>query len=130
MENAHGSSGTEPQPVTDEPPPSTVDTAAKLIDALSRAEPGDTITLRSQEYRVGVPLFVRDGVTLRGTGEMQFKQGLPTMFKQRTETTIIGKRNLAGNLLTLSDGSKVEKLVSGPEQIPRGSGRRLDGLLC
>jgi hypothetical protein len=77
MEDAHGSSGTEPQPVTDEPPPSTVDTAAKLIDALNRAEPGDTITLRSQEYRVGVPLFVRDGVTLRGTREMQFKQGPP-----------------------------------------------------
>jgi hypothetical protein len=117
MEDAHGSSGTEPQPVAHEPPPSTVDTAAKLIDALNRAAPGDTITLPSQEYRVGVPLLVRDRVTLRGAGEMQFNQGLPTGFKQGTKTTIIGKRDLAGNLLTLSDGSKVEKLVlQGPNR--------------
>jgi hypothetical protein len=41
------------------------------------------------------------------------------MFKQGTETTIIGKRNLAGNLLTLSDGSKVEKLVSRARTNPK-----------
>jgi hypothetical protein len=117
MEETQGSSGTEPQPVAAEPPPSTVDTAAKLIDALNRAAPGDTITLRSQEYRVGVPLLVRDRVTLRGAGEMQFNQGLPTGFKQGTKTTIIGNRDLAGNLMTLSDGSKAEKLVlQGPSR--------------
>ena len=105
MEDAHGSSGTEPQPVIGEPPPSTVDTTAELIIALNRAEPGDTITLRSQEYRVEVPLLVRDGVTLQGAGVMQPEQGLPVGFQTETKTTITASAGLKGNLLTLSDGS-------------------------
>ena len=117
MEDAHGSSGTEPQPEAAAPSTIDVDTAAKLIDALNRASAGVTIRLKKGRYEVNKPLLVPDGVTLRGAGEMQFNQDLPTGFKPGTKTTIIGKRNLAGNLLTLSDGSKVVKLVlEGPNR--------------
>jgi hypothetical protein len=128
MEEAHGSSATEPS-VASEPPPSTIDTAAKLIDALNHAAPGDTITLRSQEYRVGVPLIVRDHVTLQGAGEMLPNQGLPTGFKQGTKTTIIGKRDLAGNLLTLGNQSSLRRLVlQGPNKFQvDAAGRPIGG---
>jgi hypothetical protein len=117
MEDAHGSSGTVQQPGASGPPTIDVATPAKLIEELNRATAGVTIHLRSGEYEVDQPLLVRDGVTLQGEGVMQPVQGLPVGFMQGTKTAIIGKRDLAGNLLTLSDGSKVEKLVlQGPNK--------------
>ena len=119
MEYAHGSSGTEPQPVAGEPPPSPVDTAANLIDALNRARPGDTITLRSQEYKVETPLFVLDGVTLQGAIMMQLDaQGLPVGFQGTTTTITANAPNFPGNLLTLGNQSLVRRVrLDGANQV-------------
>jgi hypothetical protein len=108
MDEVHRSPGTEPQQVASEPQP--IRSADDLIAALSGATAGDTIHLLGQEYQVGVPLLIRNGVTLRGVGVMQVVDGLPVGF-QGTTTKITAKANLEGNLLTLGNGSKVEKLV-------------------
>jgi hypothetical protein len=107
MEEVHGSAGTEPHQVASGPP---IRTADDLIAGLSQATAGDTISLLGQEYQVDVPLLIPNGVTLRGVGVMQVIDGLPVGF-QGTTTKITAKANLEGNLLTLGNGSKVEKLV-------------------
>jgi hypothetical protein len=109
MADVHSSPGTEPQDVAGGPPP--IMTAQDLIDALTAAAPSPTILLQNREYKVDKPLVVPDGVTLEGVGEMQFEGGLPTGFKPGTATTITAKDNLAGNLLTLGNGSNVKRLV-------------------
>jgi hypothetical protein len=109
MADVHSSPGTEPQDVAGGPPP--IMTAQDLIDALTAAAPSPTILLQNREYKVDEPLLVPDGVTVQGVGEMQFEGGLPTGFLPGTATTITAKSNLAGNLVTLGDGSSVRGLV-------------------
>jgi hypothetical protein len=110
MAEVHSSPGTEPQDVAGGPP--LIPTAEELIAALSQATGGRTILLENREYKVDKPLVVPDGVTLEGAGEMLFDgQGRPDKFKQGTATTITAKDNLAGNLLTLGNGSNVKRLV-------------------
>ena len=107
MAELHGSSDTEQQPVGGRPSTVEVDNTAELINAL---RPGVTILLKSKEYRIDTPLLVPDGATLRGAGEMIIEGGLPRGFRG-TATTISAKRGLKGNLVTLSNDSKLEQLV-------------------
>jgi hypothetical protein len=56
-------------------------------------------------------------VTLRGAGMMQVVDGLPVGF-HGTTTKITAKADFKGNLLTLGNGSKVERLIlHGAEQV-------------
>ena len=121
MEEIHASSGTEPQDVAGGPTP--IMTAQNLIDALSAAAPSPTILLQNREYKVDQPLLVPDGVTVQGVGEMQFEGGLPTGFKPGTATTITAKETLAGNLLTLCNGSKVERRPAWAQPAQHDDGR-------
>jgi hypothetical protein len=124
MEDAYRSSGTEPQRVAGGSPVSTVDTAAKLIDALNHATAGDTILLLAQEYKVGTPLFVPAGVTLQGASGISLDaQGLPTGFRGTTPTKIKASPELKGNLLTLGKNSSVRRIVlEGANQVPSDRG--------
>jgi hypothetical protein len=119
MENAHGSSPTVQQDLGGGLPTIDVNNANDLIGALKPENAGRTIRVMHGTHQVGVPLLVPDGATLQGTGEMQFDDDLPVGF-QGTKTRIIAKNTLKGNLLTLGNESKVEKLVL--EGLPPGGG--------
>ena len=119
MEEIHDSLGTEQQPGAGGPGPITTVTA--LITALGQAGSGVTIPLLGQEYQLEDPLFIPNGVTLKGVGEMQVVNGLPVGFLGTT-TRITAKSNFAGNLLTLGNGSKVQKLrLEGASQAGGGN---------
>jgi hypothetical protein len=121
MEEPHGSLGTEQQPGAGGPGPITTVTA--LITALAQARPGVSVTipLLGQEYQLEVPLFIPNDVTLKGVGEMQVVNGLPVGFLETT-TRITAKSNFTGNLLTLGNGSKVQKLrLEGASQAGGGN---------
>ncbi len=112
MAEEHDSPATEPQDAPGGPSASMIVTAEGLSTALKTAAPGSTIQLeKNTEYVVDEPLLVPDGVTLKGKGEMQFDEGLPDQFRPGTATTITANDNLAGNLLTLGNGSSVQRLV-------------------
>jgi hypothetical protein len=119
MEQIPSSPGTEPQDVAGGPTTievatvTTIEVAnpAALKAALgSVIAPGTTILLTSPTYTVTEPLVIPDDVTLQGAGMMQVVDGLLVGF-HGTTTTIIAAAELKGNLLTLGDGSKVEKLI-------------------
>jgi len=118
MEDAHSSSNTVQQPGAGGLPP--IDNPGDLIRALNPENAGRTIRVMPGTYEVGVPLLVPDGATLQGAGVMQPEQGLPVGFQGTTTTTIKAGPGLRGNLLTLGDGSRVEKLVL--EGLPPGGG--------
>jgi hypothetical protein len=116
MEEPQGLSGTELQPEGGGPMTIEVDNTTELINAL---RPGATILLKSKEYSVDTPLLVPDGATLKGAGEMRIEGGLPRGFRG-TATRISAKRGLKGNLVTLSNDSKLQQLVL--EGLPRRGG--------
>lgn len=120
MAELHGSSDTEQQPGVGGPSTIVVDNISKLINALNQATTGVTIRLIRGEYKVDTPLLVPNGATLQGEGEMIMEDGLPDRFKQGTTTTISAKRGLKGNLVTLSNNSKLQQLVL--EGLPRRGG--------
>jgi hypothetical protein len=129
MEEVNGSPGTEQQAVAGGPPIDVAD-EAQLIKALNPQNAGRTIRLQSPVYQVDTPLVVPDA-TLQGAGMMQVVDGLPVGF-QGVTTRINAKPNFEGNLLTLRDGSKVQKLVlqgaseglGFPLELRRGCPRR------
>jgi hypothetical protein len=86
-------------------------TADDLIHALSSATDGDVILFDSPDYTVGVPLFVPDGVTLKGAGVMGVVDGLPVGFRGPTTTIIKAGPDLKGNLVTLGNRSSLRGLV-------------------
>jgi hypothetical protein len=116
MAELHGSSDTEQQSGGRGPSTIEVDNTTDLINAL---RPGVTILLKSKEYRVDTPLLVPDGATLKGAGDMIIEGGLPRGFRG-TATRISAKRGLKGNLVTLSNDSKLQALVL--EGLPRRGG--------
>jgi hypothetical protein len=93
------------------PGPIEVTDTDTLIAALRPANAGRRIRVHKEgTYRVKVPLLVPDGASLEGEGVM-LGHNLPTGWKQDTETRITALPALKGDLITLGDGSSVQKLV-------------------
>jgi hypothetical protein len=89
-----------------------VGTSAELVAALVPENAGRLIRVRSGTYTVSQPLFVPDGATLEGEGEMLLDgSGLPTGFAEGTRTAITMTANIAGDVLTLGDGATVRQLA-------------------
>ena len=89
-----------------------VTTASELAAALSPANAGARILVRAGVYDVTQALTVPDDATLVGEGVMIFDEsGLPTGFEASGRTVLRATVGLAGDVLTLGDGSAVENLV-------------------
>lgn len=89
-----------------------VTNTAELVAALVPANAGRKILVRSGIYSVTQRLFVPDGATLAGEGEMLFDEsGLPTGFAAGTRTAIRMTANVAGNVLTLGNGSSIRDIA-------------------
>ncbi|CAN5327724.1 hypothetical protein BH23GEM2_BH23GEM2_20530 [soil metagenome] len=91
--------------------PIVVGSAAELVAALSPANAGRRIHVRTGSYAVTQPLTVPDGVTLEGEGVMLFDGGLPTGFAAGTRTALTMTANVPGNVLTLGNGVTVRRLA-------------------
>jgi hypothetical protein len=89
-----------------------VTNSAELVDALIPANAGRKILVRAGTYNITQPLVVPDSATVQGEGVMLFDAaGLPTGFQSGTNTAIIMTANVAGDVLTLGDGSSVRKIA-------------------
>ena len=89
-----------------------VTTAAELQSALSPANAGARILVRAGLYDVSQTLTVPDGAALVGEGVMSFDEsGLPTGFEPSGRTLLRATAALAGDVLTLGDGSTVSGLA-------------------
>ena len=107
MAEVHGSRGTEPQQVAGGPPP--IMSAQDLMSSMLRRWSHDPVAMGVQGRRTSErprpcdhPGRGRDAVRCRGC---------PDKFKPQTATTITAKDNLKGNLVTLGNRSKVQKLI-------------------
>ena len=93
-------------------PDIVVTTAAELQSALSPANAGARILVQAGVYDVSQALTVPDGAALVGEGVMIFDQsGLPTGFDPIGRTLLRATAALAGDILTLGDGSTVSGLA-------------------
>lgn len=93
-------------------PDIVVTTAAELQSALSPANAGARILVRAGVYEVSQALTVPDRAALVGEGVMSFDEsGLPTGFEPSGRTLLRATAALAGNILTLGDGSTVRGLA-------------------
>ena len=120
MEELHGSPGTEQQDEAAGPPPILVDDEVGLINALKPQNAGRTILVKPGTYRIGVPLTVPNGATLRGAGVMLFDdQGLPVKLDPHIRTTTItASSEFKGNLVTLGHQSLLRTLIlEGANQV-------------
>jgi hypothetical protein len=89
-----------------------VTNATELVAALTPANAGRKIVVRSGDYGITQLLAVPDGATLEGEGEMLFNaSGLPTGFAAGTRTTIRITANVTGDILTLGDGTSVRGIA-------------------
>jgi hypothetical protein len=83
----------------------------ELVAALQPANRGRRIELAAREYLVDRPLIVPDGTTLAGAGVMQFDaDGLPAAFEAGTATTLRVAAAFEGPVLSLGNGSRLERL--------------------
>jgi hypothetical protein len=93
-------------------PDIVVTTTAELQSALSPGNAGAHILVRAGEYDVSQALTVPDGAALVGEGVMSFDgSGLPTGFEPSGRTLLRATGALAGDILTLGDGSTVRGLA-------------------
>ena len=89
-----------------------VTNAAELVAALVPANASRKILVRSGSYNVTQPLFVPDGATLVGEGEMLLDDaGLPIGFVPGTRTTITMAAAVSGDVLTLGNGASVSDIA-------------------
>jgi hypothetical protein len=87
-----------------------VDTAAELQAAMAPANAGRTIHVVAGDYSITQALFVPDGATLEGEGEMHLgASGVPAGFK-RGETRIRATESVDGDVVTLGHGSTIRGL--------------------
>src|SRR5499427_5701128 len=93
-------------------PDIVVTTASELQSALSPANAGARILVRAGQYDVSQALTVPDRATLVGEGVMSFDEsGLPTGFEPSGRTLLKATAALAGDVLSLGDGSTVRGLA-------------------
>jgi hypothetical protein len=89
-----------------------VTTAAELEAALVPANAGSQILVVEGEYAVSNPLTVPEGAILAGEGVMSFDgSGLPTGIAPSGRTVLRASATLAGDILTLGNGSSLRNLV-------------------
>jgi hypothetical protein len=101
-----------------------VDTSAELAAALSPGNAGQTIHVRAGDYVVGQPLVVPDGATLVGDGVMAYDaDGLPSGLASGTRTTLRAAATLAGDIVTLGNGSAISGVAV--EDVPGRLGGNL-----
>lgn len=91
-------------------PTIVVGNTADLVAALSPGNAGRHILIRAGTYSLDAPVTVPDGVTLEGEGTMQFSDGLPVGFGAGAHTTLTMSTNVAGNMVTLGNGSAIRRL--------------------
>jgi hypothetical protein len=88
-----------------------VTTAAELEAALVPANAGKQILVKAGDYVVANPLTVPDRATLVGEGEMLYDgSGLPTGMAASGRTVLRAAADLAGDILTLGNGSSLRGL--------------------
>jgi hypothetical protein len=89
-----------------------VTTAAELEAALVPANAGAQILVAEGEYAVSNPLTVPDDAILSGEGVMSFDgSGLPIGIAPSGRTVLRASATLAGDVLTLGNGSTLRNLV-------------------
>lgn len=89
-----------------------VATTAELEAALSPSNAGARILVRAGDYDLGQGLTVPEGATVVGEGTMSFDgSGLPTGIEPFGRTLLRATIALAGDVLTLGDGSRLKGLV-------------------
>ena len=104
--------GTAANPSVQDEDAIIVSSSAELVAALVPENAGRRIRVRLGNYDVSQPLFVPDGATLEGEGEMLVDDsGLPTGFAAGTRTTLTMTANTAGDVLTLGDGATVRRIA-------------------
>lgn len=88
-----------------------VGTTTELLAALQPGNAGRRIELVANEYLVDRPLTVPEGATLAGSGEMSFDgDSLPAGFDAGTATTLRVVAAFDGAVLSLDNGSRLERL--------------------
>ena len=93
-------------------PTIVVGSSADLAAALSPANAGARVHLLAGSYAIDRPLTVPDGSVLEGEGVMQFDEtGRPTGFAPGTGTTLTMAANVPGNVITLGNGSALERVA-------------------
>ena len=89
-----------------------VTNSVELVAAMTPANAGRRILVRAGTYNITQPLFVPDSATVQGEGVMLFDAaGLPTGFQSGTNTAIIMTANVAGDVLTLGNGSALKRIA-------------------
>src|SRR5262249_58087641 len=85
---------------------------AELEAALTPANAGKQILVRAGTYDIANALTVPDRATLVGEGEMLYDEsGLPSGMAASGRTVLRATADLAGDILTLGDGSSLRGLV-------------------
>ncbi len=88
-----------------------VASTSELIAALQPGQPGRRIELAAGEYALDRALTVPDGTTLAGQGVMAVDaEGLPAGFENGVATTLRVTSAFDGNVVTLGNGSRLERL--------------------
>jgi hypothetical protein len=94
-----------------EPAPLRIGSSAELLSALSAVGAGQRIELAAGDYAIDRALVVPDGVTLVGAGNMLFDgEGRPTGFVPGSASTLHVTVAFDGDVLTLGNGSRLERL--------------------
>src|SRR4051794_3582328 len=86
----------------------------ELHAALQTAQAGDAIVLTGSDYPVSFPVTVPPNVTLRSAGAvMIYSSGYPDQLAGNVVPVIRpdGEAYEVGNLIELSDGSRLERIV-------------------
>jgi hypothetical protein len=105
-------------PALADAPEIVVRTSAELIEAIEAGPGARTIRLRAGRYMLEAPLRVPDGVALVGEGVMRLDaEGLPDRFTPGTVTTLVAGDRFVGDVVTLGDGARLEKLrIESPDR--------------
>jgi hypothetical protein len=83
----------------------------ELLAAMTPANAGRRLHLRSGMYDIRQPLSVPDGMTVEGDGVMLFDStGHPTGFREGTATVLRVSGDVGGEALTLGDGVTLRSL--------------------
>jgi len=88
-----------------------VSNVEQLMVALDSTNIGRTVRLAPGTYDISGPITIPDGMTLLGSGDMQFDDGtLPTGFSSASRTTIRMAAGTEGNVVTLRDHATIRAI--------------------
>lgn len=90
----------------------TVGSTADLIAALDPSHAGRVVLLRAGDYDLNRTITVPDGMTVQGSGVMQFDAtGHPIGFSPATEAVLRMRADVAGDLVALGNGATMRNLT-------------------